>query len=522
MGASISARAGIVKEPALLLCLLIAGVGLPVFAGVAVGEELQCFPVEASGDIHFHLDGAVFLEPDLHAEAYFYLAVSEEEFVCVTIEGRPGYWIQLGASLAFLDGEGREMLRLGTGLDIACTRRETGAAFTRRVVRLQAPLQPGTRGVEVELRDQNAKRAGLIYQMRSEMKHGIARGRLEPSQIRNGRGLGGPLFLWDFDEDGSLARAGGFVVGSADSLRARIDPNPARIYGLFKPIVGFYLEAYGQEGGELSLVLRVRSLPDSAVLTEETSRIRSHWQRCGLARSLDVSRLPAGSYILELDAHFLDAAEVPAEVTAPVVRIARKFEMLWDADSWGRLQIERREEAALILDEQTWRRFMTLPCGQQEALLESVWVALGGAPGSQGVASLKAKFRERVEIATARYRSPLRRGLSDRGRVFVHFGEPDEVHKEVNPQDNDQLYYFLRREIGEAEAAEVGGRPRRHPFDTSAYEVWYYMNGGDSILDDGRSPGQRGMLRFIFADDMGAGDYRLIYCNLFGGFGRGR
>jgi len=99
----------------------------------------------------------------------------------------------------------------------------------------------------------------------------------------------------------------------------------------------------------------------------------------------------------------------------------------------------------------------------------------------------------------------------------VRFGPPDEVRFELNPQDTElltfQLPEELRREGEDDPVARLRLSKRRTYADNRAYEIWDYTTRGDPLLPDYVPPGQRLGLKFIFVDELGDGDYSLVYTN---------
>ncbi len=470
----------------------------------------------AEGEIPFYADGAVLLSEGGIEETFVYLAVPGEEVRCVELPTAMGRWMQVTATLRFLDLDGSPLASVSSDLEVPCAQPDPNAAFTRPIISLRVPERRGPGLVEAVLADRNATRVGLIHQLRSTPRAGTARTLLSRPVLRGTFGLGGPLFLWGTEKLGELSSARGFRLGDADVMRNGLEPNPARGYGLFQPNLLLYAELYGCSEAEADLGLRVLAPADSTVLFEEQARVRPRWDRCGLVRQLDVTQLAAGAYVIELTARQVGIAA--GEPASGPVRLHARFQVAWDPDSWAQPITARMEEASLLMDPERWDRFVKLGTGQQEAALDSLWRSVRG--GGSDPEELKALFRQRAATADARFSGTRRGILTDRGRVFVNFGDPDEIHKQLAPQDEDLIYYFLRREIDDTEAGEAGGRPHRHPMDTSRYQVWYYINWGRPLFPQVQSQlrGGGGGLRFIFLDEMGTGDYRLIYTNLFGGF----
>ncbi len=514
--------------PGLQGCVLPMVIGLSGLWGGGTDTPLPQFPLEAAGEIRFTADGALLLDQEMEPEVVFYVAVPERDMTFVALENRPGDWMQLDAAVDFLSEDRESLVRMTSRLEIPHSAEEESPLPARRIIRLRAPLETEVAGFEVALQDQNAMRRGLLPILRGTHKQGVARGLLPPAAIEDGRGLGGPVFLWGCDTEAVALTADGWSLGPAAELREALDPHPARSYGLLRPALGLYVELYGLAQTEVDLVLRVATVPEDRTILAQQSRVRPAWRRCGALRTLDVSRLAAGTYTVEIQARpAASPAQAvrsgPSTVSATsthghnLAQVAGHFQVHWDAKAWQVSQQERMEEASVLFQGEAWERFVSLEPGRQEALLDSLWTDVGGVTQGMNRAEIKALFRQRLRVADARY-GGLRRGcLADRGRVYIHFGEPDEIHKELAPQEQDLIYNFLQREISDSEAAAAGGRPRVHWMDGSAYQVWYYTHRGSPLLPVQAMRVHGGALRFIFVDEMGNGDYRLIYTNLFGG-----
>ncbi len=553
---------------------VLQGSVLPLMAGLSAlwggGNEsaLPRFPLEAKGDIRFTADAVVFLNSYDQAEAVFYLAVPEPDMAFVSLADQSGDWMQVDATLTLLDADRDVLVTLANHIDIPRAA-EPGAASaattaaqpagvpsaeaaagpgavpgaadepTRRIIRFIAPLREDVRGFEIELQDPNATRRGLIPILQRKHKRGVARGAVTIPDLSAGWAVSAPLFLWDHTAQDVADRQGSWLLGDALLMREQLDPHPAHTYGLKNTALTIYIELYGLEQCDTDLITRVIALADSATLYESKSRVIPHWHRCGALRHMDVSRLPAGTYAVEFQARpvvspaqtarpGLSAASIPsapppsagppATPASPTAsQVTGRFQVLWDPRAWRSSQQDLVEEASLLFEDDVWSRFMSLEPGQQEAMLDSLWKALAAGSAGPGSAEMKHRFRERLAVADARYGGLQRGCLSDRGRVYVHFGEPDEIHKELAPHEEDLIYRFLEREVNAVEAAGAGGRPRGHWLNSSAYQVWYYTNRGRPLLPSQGLRVRDGSLRFIFLDEMGTGNYRLIYTNLFGG-----
>jgi len=102
---------------------------------------------------------------------------------------------------------------------------------------------------------------------------------------------------------------------------------------------------------------------------------------------------------------------------------------------------------------------------QRDSAIEAFWK--GRDPTPQTIRNeAREEFYQRVEEANRQYSSSLKPGwMTDRGRIFIKYGAPDEIE--------------------------------RHPFEPNyhAYEIWYYYREG---------------LKFLFMDAHGFGEYKLM------------
>lgn len=499
--------AGPIRAPALLL-LALAGLTL----GTPVARAAPRFPGEASGEIRFTANAGLFLDRDGAPEAYFCLAVPLSELCCDSLEGRAGPWAQIRVELSGLDGAGEALHTRHQTLELPCADGSGEAGYPRRLVHLRAPWPTPLSDFEVRVMDPNATRTGLIYQLRGEDRRGVLRGSLDRPPLAAERGLSSCLFLWDF-EPAAFQRRGRLRIAAADSVRERIEPNPACSFGLRRETLVAYVEIYGAAGSRHEVRARIRSLSDGKSLLSDQADLELPWARTALVYTCDVAGLLTGSYDLEITLHPRDAESADLATNA-------HFQMLWRPASWGASQATQVEEMRLLLDPEALQRFRSLEPGAREAFSESLWADADGfsLPGSWS-GPARALFSERVAAADLRYGASLLRGSqTDRGRVYVRFGEPDEVKKELLPREEDQIANFMESEIGDEGRLDGESVLKQNPLDASAYEVWYYVHRGEPLIPDAEPPGQGESLEFIFADRLGNGQYRMIYTNLFGGF----
>ena len=103
------------------------------------------------------------------------------------------------------------------------------------------------------------------------------------------------------------------------------------------------------------------------------------------------------------------------------------------------------------------------------------------------------------------------------GRVYIRYGEPSEILRQVIPTGDNTLAQVLQqlsltenRPLGEIEQKGPGG-------DIRPFEVWIYDQGEIPLPPDADPKLERNTRRkrlvFLFVDEHGLGDYRLRYSN---------
>jgi GWxTD domain-containing protein len=508
LGVSATRRAGIRLGPALVLCSL----ATTLHAGA--GEPVARLPAEAVGEIPFALDAALRLDPQGHEEVYFCFAVPEEELRCVEAGAAEPRRVELELQLDNLDDAGNSVLQRTQVLEVPCGAPQAGAldaaTAAHRSLFLSAPWPRGV-GAAFELRliDRNAVRAGLVYQLQGSHRRGVVRGRIERPDLAGGRGLSGLIFLWDVQEQAfGEGWHGDFLVGEADSVRGAIDPNPRGAFGLRRGMLLAHTEVYGFADRRVRLRARMRDVTSGEVVTDTQETFVVPWDRSAVVYRAPVEAVPSGTYEVRLS----------LETDGATYATGGHAQMLWREGFWDQTQSSLLAESTLLLSEEQLDRLGAMEPGQREALLDSVWGDIDGLlTGELLDGPTHALFNERMAVADARYACRVRGSLTDRGRVFIRYGEPDEIQKQLLPRDQDQIGAYLKREISADEAAEIGGILPRSPHDNSAYEVWEYIGRGAPLIPD-REPSSNGRsLKFIFVDRLGNGEYRLIYASVYGG-----
>jgi GWxTD domain-containing protein len=126
-----------------------------------------------------------------------------------------------------------------------------------------------------------------------------------------------------------------------------------------------------------------------------------------------------------------------------------------------------------------WKKLET--DDEREKFIEDVWLSRDPDPDTEEN-EFKQQFHERVAYANEHFSSGIPGRLTDRGRIYIKFGKPDEI--ESHPTGG---HY-------ERPSWEGGGSTSTYPF-----EKWFYRY----------IPNIRSGIELEFVDPTGSGEYRL-------------
>lgn len=372
------------------------------------------------------------------------------------------------------------------------------------VVSLTAALPPGWYEAELKLEDLSTQKVGIAYAGREVHESGKVK-----SVFRVPDFSLDPYPVSELEAAWAVGPAGDrdtpFRRGDSEVL-----PNPSRSYGLGNPGARFYYEFSGSSPeNPLFATARVVGTGDSTILQGQPAALLVEGRSWSQAH-FDVSSLPAGGYDLVVT---LEGGG------RPVVERRVRFNVAWRARTWNGDPHERVDEAHFLLDEaDAEERFAALTPGEQEAFLDAYWKERDPDPATL-VNEERERFYERVTFANLNYTLPgIERGMfSDRGRIYIRYGPPDDLRREVMPTHGMQVNDIAReimQEEGSEYAAPLKGRGNIGA-DLRAYEIWTYDRLLSPSSEETRDVGPRAPLRrvFIFVDEEGYGSYLLRYSN---------
>jgi GWxTD domain-containing protein len=159
-------------------------------------------------------------------------------------------------------------------------------------------------------------------------------------------------------------------------------------------------------------------------------------------------------------------------------------------------------------------RYAESTAGEQEAWLDRFWKDQDPTPlTAQNEA--RDRFRARVQYANDHFSiaGVVKGMLSDRGRIYLKFGEPDDLRQQVIPTGDRSLESVATEIANDDDPAYIQLRkPGGIGADDRAFEIWTYNRLSESQADRARHGSQTRLQRkFVFVDERGYGDYTLKY-----------
>jgi GWxTD domain-containing protein len=473
---------------------LFAALALTAGVARAADEGPGPLPWRVGGRVGFSVDAATF--PDSAGYVLeVYLRIPSGTLTTLTRDA--GGTARLRLSLR-LQGPYARNPQLAEQ-ELAVAPGDTAGGFGK-VVALKLPVRPGQHRLQVRLEDVLSRKRGLVYSGRSAREFGAIAGGLEVPAPQAGRDLSDLEFVW---EERQMGGPTAFRHGDRTLL-----PNPERLYGLFATELRAHFVARSRvgDGRPWRWVARVLDAAGQVIAERESTAAAGRWLSGSVA--FDLSTVPAGGYDLEVKAW-------QEGDPGALLRRAR-FGIAWQVDSWLRNPREIEDNAHFLLEARAEEDFARMNPGEQERYIEDFWRERDPSPGT-AVNEARETYLQRVDFANRTYGHPsLVKGMfSDMGRVFIRYGEPSEVLRQVIPAGDETLLQAVRqlsltedRPIGDVEQKGYGG-------DIRPFEIWIYE--GQIPPPPDADPRQAPMLRlrkrlvFLFVDEQGLGDFRLRY-----------
>ncbi len=473
----------------------LGAVPVAIFLALPPAAVAATFPVIGGGDIHFRLDQASFRSGVGTTETEFYIEIDNDELVF-----RPdGDRFQAKVALKFIFyGHGRTLGEKTYDPEFwEHEEANTTSAAHTQVLQVRVPLPAESDSVHAWVEDRNSRKRGLVHMFTRTRKTGEAGAKLEVRRFPEGElsvsdvEFARNVAQFQHEEEATFFKHSGLEV----------EPNPGRVYGSLNSRAMIYVEIYDlaakDDARRYELDYRIRGV-DGAEIRAWKHTLRSQSSTWVDTTSFNVGEMSAGTYSLGLVVRE-EGGEGRAAVEAP-------FDVVWAASNWVRW-LMKTEALVAFLPLGDADRFTSLGPGAKERYLKAFWAAHDPTPGPGN--ATKEEFDRRVEYSNANFSTPLEPGMrTDRGRVYIKYGEPDEIRREVIPVQGNDLNQALR-ELDRGTGAELRGNRTIDPEDARAFEVWLYDYRGDELFPSSQMSVGLGR-QFVFVDDLGIGEFRLI------------
>ena len=263
----------------------------------------------------------------------------------------------------------------------------------------------------------------------------------------------------------------------------QVIPNPSKIFGLGLPIASLYLEIYNLfDIKSDSMKLSTKVFNTFVTPVKEIVKTKARVNETGVeVIKLNCSDLPSGAYLIRCT--LSDAADTfifvttvkrfyiyNPQIAAAQIEIKNSSMVNNEFAVMTELEIDREFEIArYIAVSQERDQFKSLTNLEAKRIFMMNFWNNRDLDDDPNVNIYKEKFRAGVKHVNMQYRTGQKEGWkTDRGRVYLVYGQPDEIERHPN---------------------EIDSKP---------YEVWYYNN-----LDGGSI--------FVFVDRSSMGDYILVH-----------
>jgi GWxTD domain-containing protein len=488
------------------LLALVGGVGTAglILLGGGVAQASPDFPLASTGDIWFQVDYAGFRGNDGGVQEEYYFKISNNQLTFQpdadsTMSGK------VYVELTFKDADDNELGKAGHRYQFRVSGREVATSPDHaQILLLREPLDPRAASVEVQVEDLNARKRGILYLFTGKRKNGTAEGSLVPPPFVGKRfGVSDIQFAWEVHE------------GSADSPFEKngldVVPNPSRGYGLFLPRVTAYYEVYdlrdSANADHTYLIDYGIQAPSGKTVRTIPDTVRADSPEWVKVMTFDVADLPSGEYTL--------TASIRDSANGGEAASSRSFNLLWKSGSWDRTEQDILNEARVLFTEDEYNRFRTMSAGDREQYVQQFWMNADPDPTTAGN-PVRQEFLRRVAYANRHFGTDGKGMISDRGRIYIRFGEPDEVERQLLPTQNDQLDQLVAGLTEENPAGRT--LATNDEIDVRPFEIWTYTRQGHPLFPERERTTSVTGLKFVFVDESGTGRYILRYSSDFIGY----
>ncbi len=223
------------------------------------------------------------------------------------------------------------------------------------------------------------------------------------------------------------------TVVNPNETRSAVLPYPRKIYDKEIDRLYYYFEIYNQvdsEAGNMSYVISCVG-PDDKEIVLSTGEIAQSATRHPLMESFDTANMAGGDYRLRLQ---LKAPGLPYTIEQEA-----RFSVYQDpTDLRFRNYQTVIDEIRLIAPEEEVNALLAAEKVEQQAAINAFWARRDLTPTTP-LNEIKDEYYERIDIARSVFPAPASGGWTDRAKVYILMGAPDEL-KQVANQNMSRRY----------------------------------------------------------------------------------
>ena len=466
-------------------------------AGTSAGTAMR-----GSGDFEFYVDIAPLPHTGVETLELVQIAIPSKEIQFVKHEGR--YEASFKVNIIFRPKQGESFERRFIVVDKRENIPKAKDISEFIYVADTSFVAPGLYEFEVKIEDLNRGKKTLVGLLRkqyffSELKDVYVD---VPSFESDRFSLSDPVLAW------SIHEKRGFI------------PNPMGIYGLRNDTLSFFLKARVPDGlAADSIDLYINIVDQAGELFAENRKTFPVEGGEGIFyAAFDLNSFPASSYHINAIA-FYEGMRASR---------GKDFSVSWELLNWQKPMRDILVEARLLLPDRDFEQFQYWTLGEQESYLNAYWKKADPTPHT-AVNETYDEFMRRLQFADSNYGVYQRGALSDRGLIFIRFGQPDAVEQQPLPFNREDVseameqledkYKVITHSTNTdgitAPQARIVMEGKSSPFrgdgfDAGSYELWVFNLKGEPLFERDRLMTIKTGLRFLFVDMDGVGEYKLV------------
>lgn len=482
------------------ISLLVASVSVLLVlaaAGTSYGTAMR-----GSGDFEFYVDIAPLPYNGVETLELVQIAIPSKELEFVEHEGR--YEASFKVNITFRPEHGEPLKRRFVIVDKRGSIPDVKDLSEFIYVADTSFVAPGLYEFEVRIEDLNRRKRTLVGVLRKQYNYAeLKEAYVEVPRFEKDRfSISDPVLAWSIHEDS------GFV------------PNPMGIYGLRNDTLSFFIKARVPEGLAADSIDLYINIVDQAgeLFSENRESLPVEGGESIFYAAFDLNRFPASSYHINAVA-FYEGMRASR---------GKDFSVSWELLNWQKPVRDLLVEARILLPDKEFEQYQHWTLGEQESYLNAYWKKADPTPHT-AVNEIYDEFMQRLHYSDANYGVYQRGALSDRGLIFIRFGQPDAVEQQPLPFNREDVseameqledkYKVITHSTNTdgitAPQARIIMEGKSSPFrgdgfDAGSYELWIYNLKGEPLFERDRLMTIKTGLRFLFVDMDGVGEYRLV------------